>query len=160
MQKRFKIILSIILVLALFIVTQYWETTFIERESHSINQTITLMLSGYKNNDPEQVYAQLVPVEYGGSTTLNEIRGALAGPDVELEVYRSIQIEMLWVYPLRNLLRASKKVADARVILSYENGCQIPFSFELAEINEEWKISDLYFEDMSLSEVRDCIERK
>jgi hypothetical protein len=116
------------------------------------------MLLGYKNDDAEQVYEQRVPIERGGRVSLGNIRSVLSRPDSEFEVYQSVEVEVLRVIPWLDLLRLGNNEAIARVVLTYENGCQVPFVFVLHQIDGKWKVYRLSYEKMSIFEVRACIK--
>lgn len=156
-QRKILTVLEVILLILFQVSIFVWVHTAIKNESPAITQTINLMLLGYKHDDAEQVYEQRVSIEQGGRLSLDDIRSTLAGPDLEFELYQSIEVEVLRVIPWLDLLRLRDNEAIARVVLTYENGCQVPFVFVLHQIDGEWKVYRVSYEEMGVSEIRACM---
>jgi hypothetical protein len=157
-NKLLSIILGVIpLIVAFGVGSIYWELKLVDQETPAITQTIELMISGYREDDAEQIYAQMVSIGQGGHTSLDKLRFAVAGPDLDFEIYQTMQIEVLRVSLWRYLLPFTDGRAVAKMILTFENGCQIPYRFGLWQIGETWKVYDVAYEDMDVFEVRACI---
>jgi hypothetical protein len=157
-NKLLHIMLGVVfLIVALGIGSIYWELRLVAQEAPVITQTVKLMISGYRKDDAEQIYAQMVSIEQGGLVSLDELSGAVAGPDLEFEIYRTMQVEVLRISLWRYLLPFADDKAVAKMILTFENGCQIPYLIWLRQIDGAWKVYDIAYEDMSVFEVRACI---
>jgi len=137
-----------------------WIYVSTESESPAIEQAINSMLYRYKYDDAERAYASMVPVKRGGRISLEEIRSAMSRPDLEFETYQSVEVEVLRVIPWLEALPSKYNEAIVRVILTYESECQIPFIFKAYQIDDEWKVYTLSYKDMSVFEVRACVEGK
>lgn len=157
-NKLLSIILGVVSLIVTFcVVSVYWELRLVDQETPAITQTVTLMISGYREDDAEQIYAQMVSVEQGGHASLDRLQFAVAGPELDFEIYQSIQLEVLRISLWRHLLPFTGGRAVARMILTFENGCQIPYLFWLRQIKGIWKVYDVAYEDMDVFEVRACI---
>lgn len=157
-DKLLPIVLGVVfLIVAFGIGTIYCAFKLVDQETPAITQTTKLMISGYREDDAEKIYAQMVSIEQGGHTSLDQIRFSIAGPDLDFEVYQTMQIEVLRMSLWRYLLPFADDRAIAKMILTFENGCQIPYLIWLRQIDGAWKVYDVAYEDMDVFEVRACI---
>jgi hypothetical protein len=75
-NKLLHIMLGVVfLIVALGIGSIYWELRLVAQEAPVITQTVKLMISGYRKDDAEQIYAQMVSIEQGGLVSLDELSG-------------------------------------------------------------------------------------
>jgi len=160
-MKRIIIVSALLLVILFGVGLVYLENKLIEQETPEIVSTITLMLAGYKDGNAEQAYGNMVPVEHGGETTLDEVRFVILGEQHGIyhgfAIYESIQVEALTVSIWRNYWPLAEARAVALTTLTYENGCSIPYGFVLRSIGGTWKVYASRPYNMSWSEVNACI---
>lgn len=156
MKKKFTYLIIVCLTVPILLVCR--ESQLIKRESSQVQESIHLMLSGYKHDDVQQSYSQMVPYKNGGSMSLEELHINVTWPvSTELDLWHSIETEILWISPWLHLVKLGHEEAIVRVDLIYDNGCTIPYIFWLRRSNDAWKIRAFRRHNITITEVRECL---